>query len=168
MPEYYPLDRLSFLLQWVKGSPHQNRFDRLGPKLENRSPFHRISHCSQAILAGALPDAHTLEFVAMAFAKYVDAEGRLSLDEAFGLKAKPKAGNPARQYTRTNKILGLLYRMAMFRAHNPKITLESAAEAALAGDESIKVETLEREYRRRGCHKWVVGIKEHFEAIRGK
>jgi hypothetical protein len=106
------------------------------------------------MLSGALPDAETLEFVAIAFNKYVNAEGKLSLDEAFGLKAKPKAGNPARQYAHKNKVTGLLIWMSMFRTHNPKITLESAAEAALRGDESIKVETLVREYRRRDCAKW--------------
>jgi hypothetical protein len=95
---YSPLDRLSSLLQWVRGFPHQTQFEAFGSKLpDNPSPFNRIQYCSQALLSGALPDAETLEFVAIALNKYVSSAGALSLDEAFALKSKPKAGNPARQ-----------------------------------------------------------------------
>jgi len=162
---FSPLDRLLPLLQWVRGFPQQNRFKRFGAKLRDTSPFHRIRYCSQALLSGALPDAKTLEFVAIAFDRYVNSEGALSLDEAFRLSSKPKAGNPARQYARGNKVLGLLFDMAMMRAHKPKMSLASAAEAARGDDESIPVETLEREYRRRGCNKWAKGIAEY---MRGK
>ncbi len=152
---YSPLDRLSSLLQWAHGFPHQTRFDARASKLrKNPSPFNRIQYCSQALLSGALPDAETLQFVAMAFNKYVCAAGALSLDEAFALKSKPKAGNPARQYTHNNKILGMLIDMASFRAHNPRLTLAKAAEWAQQGDESISVDTLVREYSRRGCKSW--------------
>ena len=160
---YFPLDRLSALLQWVRGFPQQARFERFGAKLNKSTPFHQIQYCSQAFLSGALPDAETLEFLAIALSKYVNAEGALSLDAAFGLKSKPKAGNPARQFAYNNKIGYLLFSMAMMRAHNPKMTLASAGEAALNGDESIPVETLEREYRRRGCKRWAEGIQQDWE-----
>lgn len=159
---YSPLNRLSSLLQWARGFPHQTRFDARGSKLrKNPSPFDRIQYCSQALLSGALPDAETLQFVATALDKYVCAGGALSLDEAFALKSKPKAGNPARQYTHNNKLLGLLFDMASFRAHNPKLTLAKAAEMAQRGDESIPVETLVREYSRRSN-------KKSAETMRGK
>lgn len=160
MSEFFsPLDRLSSLLQWVRAFPQQARFEATGAKLGDPSPFQRIRYCSQALLAGALPDAETLQFVAIAFDKYVCSGGALSLDEAFALKSKPKAGNPARQFERNNRILNLLFNMAEIRAHNPKMTLASAAEKALQGDESIPVETLEREYRRIGCKKWEDGMR---------
>jgi len=155
---FYTLDRLTALLKNVRGFPQQDRFERFGATLGKPSPFHRIQYCSQAFFAGALPDAETLEFVAIAFNKYVCAEGALTLDEAFGLKSKPKAGNPARQAAHNNKVGLLLFDMAMIRA-NTKMNLEHAAEAALENEESILVETLVREYKRRGCKKWADGIK---------
>ena len=80
------------------------------------------------------------------------------MNEAFELKSKPKQESPSAQFARNNKIGYLLFRMATLRAFNPKMTVVSAAEVAL-DDESILVETLEREYRRRGCKRWADGIK---------
>lgn len=156
-------DRLSPLLQWVRRFPQQNRFERIGAKLrDNPSPFHRIQYCSQAFLSGALPDAETLEFVAVAFDKYVNSDGTLSLDEAFKLKAKPKAGNPAKQFATQNKMNGFLLSMATALALRPKLSQEKAAGSALGTDESIPVNTLVREYRRRPkIARWV-------ETMRGK
>lgn len=161
LDSYSPLDRLSALLQWVRGFPQQDRFETIGAKPTDLSPFQRIQYCSQALLQGALPDAETLEFVAVAFNKYViqkDEEEpekeKLSLDEAFGLKSKQRAGNPAAQYAHHNKLMGLLFDIAMLRTDNPNMTIELAAEHAQRGDESIPVETLAREYSRRNAKDW--------------
>lgn len=150
---YILLDRISALLQHVQGFSQQVRFERFGGKLDESTPFHQIRYCSQAFLYGALPSAKTLEFVAIALNKYVTSEGRISLDEAFGLKSKPKAGNPARQAARHQKLLTLLGRMAMIRGLDPKVTLERAAEEAIEGEDSFQCETLVREYTRRGYKK---------------
>lgn len=146
---YVLLDRISALLEYVQGFPQQVRFERIGAKLDEDSPFHRIKYCSQAFLSGALPDTKTLEYVAIALNRYVSREGKLSLDEAFGLKSRPKAGNPARQAAQQRKMNNLLADMARMRGCDPKLTLAKAAEIALRGDELMEVETLVREYRRR-------------------
>jgi hypothetical protein len=151
---YVLLDRISALLEHLHGFPQQVRFERIGAKLDEDSPFHRIKYCSQAFLSGALPDAKTLEYVAIALNRYVSREGKLSLDEAFGLKSKPKAGNPSRQAAQNQKQINILGNMAMLRGFDPKLTLAQAAEIALHGDESIKVETLLRAYTRRHCKLW--------------
>jgi len=146
---------LSALLQRVRGFPQQDRFEAKGAKPTDLSPIQRIQYCSQALLQGALPDVETLQFVAVAFDKYVrqekDAE---SLDTAFDLKSKPRAGNPAAQYAHRNKLMGLIFDMAMLRTDNPTMTLAAAAEGAQRGDESIPVETLLREYSRRNAKDW--------------
>jgi len=150
-------DRLAILLNSVRGCPQQVRFDRIGHKLsKNSTALDRIRHCSQAFLSGALPDVETLEFIAVAFDRYVNSDGTLSLDEAFKLKAKPKAGNPVRQYLRNNKMNGFLLSMATYLVHHPQSTQEIAAAWAISNDESIpestfdrKVSGLVREYRRR-------------------
>ena len=148
------LDRISALSGYVHGFSQQVRFESRGQKLDDYTPFDHIRYCSQAFLSGALPDAKTLEFVAIALNKYVTSEGRISLDEAFGLKSKPKAGNPAKQAARRKKLFTLLGRMAMSRGLDPTITLEQAVEEATEGDDSFQSETLIREYRRRHCNKW--------------
>lgn len=103
MPHYYPIDRLSVLVESVRGLPNQIRFERRGQNRGHTSLDH-INHCLQALLSGALPDAETLLFVATAFYRYVHSEGALSLDQAFRLRSKPKAGNPARQAAQQRKI----------------------------------------------------------------
>ena len=150
---YSPLDRLSALLQRVRGFPQQDRFEAIGARPTDLSPFQRIQYCSQALLQGALPDAETLEFVAVAFNKYViqkDEEEpekeKLSLDKAFGLKSKAGVGNPAKQYAHDNKVMGLLFDMSVLRIENPDMSLEKAAEIVQRGDESINVESLVRRY----------------------
>lgn len=162
-------DRISALLQYVNRFPQQVRFERFGAALDGDSPFHRIRYCSQAFLSGALPDAKTLEYVAIALNKYVTREGEISLDEAFGLKSKPKAGNPSRQASQYQKQTNLLGDMAMMRGCDPKLTLAQAAEIALHGDESIKVETLVRAYSRRRCKVWEKGwAKLYAHTVSGK
>ena len=111
MANYYPLDRLSVLVESVRGLPNQMRFERRG-HTPGKHPLDKIDYCSQALLTGALPDAETLLFVAEAFYRYVHSDGTLSLDQAFRLKSKPKAGSPVRQRTREGKIIGLLFSMA--------------------------------------------------------
>jgi hypothetical protein len=169
MPSFDPLDRLSVLVESVRGIPNQVRFERRGRKREGHTSLDYIDHCSQALLTGALPDAETLHFVAIALYRYVHSEGTLSLDEAFKLKSKPKAGNPARQAAQYQKQTNLLGRMAMIRGTDPKVSLERAAEEALEGDDSFQVETLVRAYRRLGCKKWAEGwAKWKAQTLSGK
>lgn len=144
------LPLLECLVSIAREFPLQKRFEYYGSKLNGTLPLDRIKYCSQALLNGALPDAATLQFIAMAFDKYISSGGSLSLDESFGLKSKPKAGNPVRQEARRNRIGQFLYWMAEYRRHDPKISIARAAEVALRDDESIPAETLEREYKRRG------------------
>ena len=144
------LPRLESLVSSVRAFPPQEWFDRFGTKLNGTSPLDRINYCSQALLSGALPDAATLEFVAVALDKYISSDGSLSLDESFGLKSKPKAGNPVRQAIRRNRISKYLFSMVDYCRYDPKVSIAKAAEGVLGNNESIPAETLEREYRRRG------------------
>ncbi|SLM46777.1 protein of unknown function [Nitrospira japonica] len=147
------LDDLEHLVQAVQGTSRQQWFNRFGTKLCDGTPLDRIKFCFQALAFGALPDAETLEYVVASFSKYVNSDGTLSLDEAFGLKSKPKAGNPVRQAIRKNAINGLLFSMMCARYQNPRLSLEKAAEGAIKvhGSPNNKdiTDTLVREYVRR-------------------
>jgi hypothetical protein len=153
-----PRERLACLLDHAAGNPYQSRFERLGYKpvpFKHRAltSFDRIQYCSQALLSGALPDLETLIFVALAFDRYISEEGRLSLDEAFRLRSKSRAGNPARQFADQNKKAGYLLEMARMRAKNPSLPKRRAAEEALQGDESLDPDTLVKAYRLMGFEK---------------
>ena len=156
-------DPISTLCDSTHDLPAQKRFDAIGHKLvPNPSPFNRIQHFSQAVLSGALPDVETLRFVVTSLFKYEQRAGSISLDEAFGLKSKPKAGNPARQYSQNNRLQDLLCRVAAIRVDNPELTLNAAAIRVLGRDKTFPVETLLRAYRRGGIGKvWE-------KALRGK
>ena len=125
---YSSPDSLTDLVNWLHEYPPQAKFRRIGAKLHEITPFHRIRYCSQALLFGALPDAKTLEFVGNAFDKYVSSEGGMTLDEAFGLIPIPKAGNPSKQFASKNKLNQILFEMACYRVDNPETTIAYAAE----------------------------------------
>jgi len=125
---YSSLDSITDLVNWLHEYPPQAKFKRVGIRLREITPFHRIMYCSQALLFGALPDAKTLEFVANAFDKYVSSEGGMTLDEAFGLVSISKAGNPSKQYTSKNNLNVIMFEIARYRVDNPETTIANAAE----------------------------------------
>ena len=156
-------EKLKALTARLNNFPSQVRFDTVGLKpSQDMEPFERILYASQALLSGALPNADTLAFIALALDKYITSEGELSLDEAFRLKSKPRAGNPSRQYTRQNEKNSKLFDMAWLRAADPRLTIEAAAAEVCAHDPELnEVGDLKRSYSR---GKW----KAVEDALKGK
>jgi hypothetical protein len=58
-------------------------------------PLVCMQHFRAAIKAEVFPDTHVLIYVANCFARYLEAKGGVSLDQAFDLRSTPKAGNPS-------------------------------------------------------------------------
>lgn len=75
------------------------------------------------------------------------------MDEAFGLKSKPKAGNPSKQNARKNVLFFRLCTMAQLRAADPKLSIEKAAAKVCNNADSSEVETLAREWKRQNKQK---------------
>jgi hypothetical protein len=147
---YSSADRIQELLEYLKNFHRQNNFDHIGIKPAlSMSPFEKIQYTRSALLTGALPNAETLEYIAISFDKYISQKGQISLDEAFGLKSKPKAGNPSRQYANKTTINNMLFDMACIRRDNPNITIENAAlQICEVSNNHDKSSTLCREYSR--------------------
>ncbi len=146
-------DRLSELLDYIHNYTRQRRFVAIGAKPPvNDEPFEHIKYASAAFLTGALPDAKTMAFIAYALDKYIRREGNLSLDEAFGLKPKPKAGNPSRKYARNNHLNGKLHDMVWLKANDPNLTVEEAAARVCEDDSEEKEQSTLNTYYKKG--KW--------------
>jgi len=142
---FAPIDRIKELLTFVQDFKWQKRFKKTGFKRSNDTPFEQILSFRHAVLSGALPDAETLACIAFSFDRYISKHGELSLDEAFKLRSKPKAGNPSAQYSRGNEINSLLFNMACLRANDKSISIEKAA-GMVAPDEVVNTGNLERQY----------------------
>jgi hypothetical protein len=145
----------------------------MGAKLpQDPQPLDRILHFRSAIFSGALPDAETLEFIALSFEKYESAQGALSMDAALGLKNKRSVGNPAAQLALSTRWSAFLITMALYRASNPRLTMAKAAEWAIEDcpeyvnddDPAELVDTLVRYYRGRKCREWEAGIRAFHES----
>ena len=149
---YSPQERLHELLEYISNYPRQRRFKAIGskqPPKEGAKPFEHILYASKAFLSGALPEAETLFFIAQSLDKYISREGKLSLDEAFGLKSVSGSGNPSKIYARNNHKVAKLFDMFFLRKSNPYLTVENAAGEVCSNDENEKeASTLQREYSR--------------------
>lgn len=147
---FRPRDRIQELLDYIQYFKYQDSFLRIGHHPHpNMTPFDKIYYGSQALMGGALPDAETLEYIALSLNKYIRKKGEISLDEAFGLKSKPKAGNPSRQFANEIDINNMLFDMACIRRDNPNISIEEAAlQVCEKQNNHDKSATLCREYSR--------------------
>jgi len=156
-----PLRRLELLVVHVASLPQQRYFERRGTKpRDHMEPIEYVDYCAQALLMGALPNAETLLTIAIAMNRYVDAEGRLTLDEAFGLVSRHKIGNPSKQRAMRNKRLSLLFDIAMLLAANPDLSMEEAASQVAVDDPTGNLaETLMRDYRRQGFQKFESSLR---------
>jgi hypothetical protein len=102
-----------------------------------------------ALSAGVFPDAAQLLFVANAFKKYLAAGGEISLDKAFGLGSRQKAGNPSAKAGRDEALNRRCYEIHEYLELNPKATQEQAAESVQASlGTDVDVETMVRDFRR--------------------
>ncbi len=148
-----PLENIRILINQLDHYSKQIRFNAIGMKpSQDMESFDYIRYGSAALLSGALPNAETLAFIAFALNEYVQAEGKKTLDEAFGLKSKPKAGNPSKQFAHKNIRNSKLFDMACLRASNPEISIEEAANQVCSDKLDLEdAATLKRDYSR---HKW--------------
>lgn len=154
---YSPRDRLQDLLEYIQKFKHQDKFLSVGCKPSpNMSPFENIQYTSQAFLAGGLPNAETLEYIAISFDKYIRKKGEISLDEAFGLKSKSGVGNASALYDKENEVNGLLFKMAyqiaQSKLNRKRLSRLSAANIVLS-DEKYSPSTLEDYYKERKCQR---------------
>ncbi len=139
------------------------RSNRIGATASNDSredldtrldPIESIEQFRIAVTNGVVPSPNILIFVCNCFAKYLEANGRLSLDEAFRMKSKQRVGNPAQQRNDRRIKEEYLFRMSQFRAEHPEASIETAAEACYGGPVPDRdqgyVSTMAREYKRDG------------------
>lgn len=101
-------------------------------------------------IAGALPPAESLHFVAMCIDQYIEAQGSLTLDEAFGLRSKQRSGNPSKRYANRQKDLWLLHEIAMLRARS-RLSIDDAVAKVYARQDSpppFGPDALEKKYKR--------------------
>lgn len=150
-------DRLQELLEYIKKFKYQDKFLRLGRKPSpDMSPFEKIQYASQAFLSGGLPNAETLEDIAISFDKYIRKKGDISLDEAFGLKSVSGVGNASAAYENENEMNGLLfemaYQIAQSKLNGKRLSRLNAANIVLS-DKKYSPSTLEDYYKRKRYQK---------------
>lgn len=142
---------LESVLDLIKDHPNQIAFDQgYSMKRFALRPADRLQEFSQAIFCGALPDAETLHFVATAFTKYLDQNGDIDLEEAFGLRAKPKVGKASAVKNWEDKRSAQMRQMSRYRVLEG-LSIEKAAQKVSEdwGDSELKhADTLSRAYKR--------------------
>ena len=123
--------------------------------IDVKSPIDLVRFYAQLVFAGITPSAKILIAVAEAFQDYIDAGGKKSLDDAFSLRPKKKAGHPLAQLAGGNKRQRILYYMWLLRreAHlsHKRLSIEKAAAKAkqdlnLTDKTENLVDTLTRDY----------------------
>lgn len=117
---------------------------------------------------GLTPKTNLLVGVATCFKKYIDSEGKMSLDEAFGLKPKRKTGHPLKDRLKKESNGRLFYMMWCTRAQTRKdghvLSIEDAAGAVIdALNLKIDSETLKKYYCNSGAENIFNDVKTMIE-----
>ena len=127
------------------------------PSEVNGTSLDWLLYVGRALKKDELPNTAGRDFLTTAIEKYIYAEGDITFDEALGLKSKPGVGNPSLEYAKSNELMSIFFKMAMFRAFNsvnntPKSVEQAVQEAfkSMTEEESDYWEKrdLPREYRR--------------------
>lgn len=111
------------------------------------NPIDCLVNYRTAISSGVMPDINTLIYVANCFAKYLETKGDLTLDQAFGLAPKQRAGHPLRRKKAQDDKEEFLRHMAEYRANNVSATFLEAASALYPSSEIDHAEYVERMVR---------------------
>lgn len=146
--EFSPEDKINNLIGSVADFYQQKQFNMFGNKLPNNpSNFERIEHFTQAIIQGALPDAKTILYVALAFDKYINISSE-DMNKAFELTSIQKIGNPAKQAKRKRILTNIMFEIACLRTENKNLSIVNAAEkiSTKLGIYTPDCETLARYY----------------------
>lgn len=77
------------------------------------------------------PPREVMSFIARRFQRYIDAEGKLTLDEAFSLRSTQSAGNPAKRLARRTTLDSALIDIFM-RIHTEGVTRKQGIEDFIA------------------------------------
>lgn len=87
--------------------------------------------------------------IASKFAKYLAGGGKVSLDKAFGLTGRQRAGHPIEKQKRLHKnVLAMLEAARLQVVYG--LTIENAVAKVAADDPTLKVEVLLKEYKTDG------------------
>jgi len=129
--------------------------------IKDTENIQKIMHFVECVQDGDMTDEATLFWIADCFKKYIDGKA-LYLDSAFGLRSKPRKGNPAEQFTYDKKMNSLLNTMAEILVENKKITQDRAAEMTLEKVEDSKIDasTLSRYFRDWPARKHAIELYE--------
>lgn len=132
-------------------SPREDAFDDPAAPPE---PIDVIEDFRYSVHNGLMPNPNALIFVANCIAAYLESKGKISLDEAFGMKSKQRVGNPAQHREKQSQDDEFLSRMSQYRADNPSATIEDAARACHEGpwnaDAETYCETMAKLYSKNG------------------
>lgn len=113
-----------------------------------------MQHFRSALQAGVFPDIAALVYVGNAFARYIGGAGRRSLDEAFNLKSRQRAGNPSAVLSEKEQRNRYCGEMLEYLKRHPRASQPAAAEYASACLDLQKpdIETMVKYFRewRRG------------------
>lgn len=137
--------------------PKSLEADPTASQADRTSPVRWMQQFQAAIAAGVFPDGRALVYVANCFARYLQAEGRVSLDEAFGLKSTQRAGNPSAALAKDERRNRLCYEIYERLKSAPRESVTVAAEQVLAEQD---VDTLDAESLARYYRKWLRELKE--------
>jgi len=118
---------------------------------EKATVIDRLTAFRMNIKAGIFPDSNTLAFVGNCFARYLEAAHQrqhLSLDDAFGLPSRQRAGNPARRAAAEEERDRRSWEIYNHVVRNPGATQLAAAEAVqrLLDIDTPDCETMVRDY----------------------
>lgn len=115
--------------------------------IKDSENIQKIQHFVKCIEQGELPDDDTLSWISDNFNRYLNKKV-LTLDSAFGMKSKPKGGNPIDQFNTEVEKNVLLNRMAEIIVTD-NISQVKAAEIVLReyDDTDLYPKTLARYFR---------------------
>lgn len=70
---------------------------------------------AEPTLAGSSPPAEAAQFIARRILRYLNTRGRLTLDQAFGLRSVQRAGNPSKRQATAQALYWALSEIAFLR-----------------------------------------------------
>ena len=103
-------------------------------------PMVPLQHLRAATTAGVFPHIKVLAYFAERIGAYIEAGGTLTLDEAFRLVSRQRAGNPSKQLRTRQERNEYCYAMFEYQRDNP------AASDAQAGERVAERLNLEKPY----------------------
>lgn len=130
--QWSPEDRLiklqQFILAHYPGAFNQWLKYGLDSPQNRGGPLDDLRQFNQAVLSGQMPSPDVLVSIALSFERYLSQRTKsgISLDEAFNLLGKQRAGNPAQKANRDRERNQVLLDIFLLRLESEKPTIEAA------------------------------------------